>query len=399
MKIGFVGVRFAGLDGVSLEAVKVADVLRAAGHEVVWFAGELGPDFRPGIEVSPAQFDSAENLALQDECFGVEQAPAAALDLIERRATELEDAIGDFTTAKSVDALVPQNALAIPMHLPLGVALARLASSGVLTIAHHHDFVWERERFYPNGVASILESAFPPILPSVKHVVINSIAQHELAKRTGAEATVLPNVMDFENRPVPGDGLAFRRYAGLSSDDTMLLQATRIIPRKSIELTLELAARVDDPAVKVVATHPDLDEGADYADFLVQRAADLEVDYRMASVGHPGQPSLADAYAAADLVTYPSRVEGFGNALLEAIYYGCPVLVNRYPVYVSDIAPTGLDLIEIDEAITPDAVAQVEGWLGDASLRHRVTDINYEICLDHFSYATVRRRVLPLFEG
>lgn len=398
MKIGFVGVRFAGLDGVSLEAKKVAEVIRGAGHEVSWFAGELSPDFKPGVEFPPARFDSAENQALQNECFGVEHTAAATFDVIEERAQTLEAGLRSFITDHDIDVLLAQQALAIPMQLPLGVALARIAGAGMPTVAHHHDFVWERERFYPNGVDSLLAAAFPPVAPEVRHVVINSIAQDELARRTGAQAVVVPNVMDFENPPDPGDGAAFRSYAGVDAGDIVLLQATRIIPRKSIELTLELAARLDDRSVKVIATHPDLDEGAEYAEFLVRLAGDLGVDYRMASVGDPGQPSLADAYAAADLVTYPSRIEGFGNALLEAIYFGCAVLVNRYPVYVADIAPTGLNLIEIDGAITRETVAQVKYWLGNTGLRRSAAASNYEICREHFSYAAVRHLFMPLFD-
>jgi hypothetical protein len=39
MKLGFVSTRFAGTDGVSLEAMKWAEVLEEDGHEVFWFSG------------------------------------------------------------------------------------------------------------------------------------------------------------------------------------------------------------------------------------------------------------------------------------------------------------------------------------------------------------------------
>jgi len=397
VKLGFAGVRFAGLDGVSLEAAKVAEAATSAGHEVAWFAGELAPSFNPGAEAPVARFDSPENLAVQARCFGAAEAPAETLDLINRRAGELEAALLEFIEGFGVQTLVPHNALSIPMQLPLGTALARLAEAGVPVVAHHHDFWWERERFSPNGVGHILETAFPPVGPATTHVVINSLQQRELARRVGAESHVLPNVMDFESEPEEGDGAAFRRYAGVPAGHVLLLQATRVIPRKSIELTLDLAARLGD--AKVVVTHPNLDEGADYARSLERRAARLGVDYRVAPVGEPGRPSLADAYAAADLVTFPSRVEGFGNGLLEAIYHRRPVLANRYPAYVADIAPAGLKLIEIEGAIGSETVREVETWLGDESLRSSAAAANYEIGLERFSYAAIRRVFLPLLES
>ena len=60
--------------------------------------------------------------------------------------------------------------------------------------------------------------------------------------------------------------------------------------------------------------------------------------------------SLQDIYPHADLVTYPSIVEGFGNAFLEAIYFRKPILVNNYSIYSFDIKPKGFDVIEMDAA-------------------------------------------------
>src|SRR4029453_2244784 len=85
---------------------------------------------------------------------------------------------------------------------------------------------------------------------------------------------------------------------------------------------------------------------------------------------HEGKPlrpahSLHDAYLAADLITYPSLYEGFGNALLEALFYGVPVVVNRHPVFVSDIAPLGLKLVEIEGEVTDATVSEVRSLLGN----------------------------------
>ena len=39
-----------------------------------------------------------------------------------------------------------------------------------------------------------------------------------------------------------------------------------------------------------------------------------------------------DIYRQADLAAYPSEYEGIGNAFLEAVYYGCPILCKRLAV-------------------------------------------------------------------
>lgn len=398
MNLGMVSTRFAGLDGVTLEAAKIADALETEGHAFVWFAGELGPGFHPGTTCLPAHFDTPENRLLQRVVFGGGPFATVDRDHLLARSAELEVSLSRFVDEFSVDAFMIQNALAIPMQLPLGMAITNLvAASGIRTIAHHHDFSWERPRFDDCAVPGVLDMAFPPDLANLSHVVINQDARDALEARRGIGSALLPNVMDFEREPPKGDGAAYRTAAGLSADDVLFLQPTRIIPRKGIELTIELAAALGDRAVKVVLTHPgDVDDV--YLATLERRADDGEVDLVWLSPEEAGC-RLADAYAAADLVCYPSLHEGFGNALVEAFYFRRPVFVNRYAVYARDIAPTGVDCIEIDGAVTADAVSQTAAWLEDPARVRTATDANYRIGIEHYSYRIVREVMGPLLAG
>lgn len=392
LRFGLIGTRFAGLDGVTLESIKVADVLESLGHEVVWFGGLLASEFAPGVEVPEAFFDTTANRTINSQVFGSELCDDAILADIEATASAIQHRLAGFVGDHGVDVVMPQNALAIPMQLPLGVAIARYArQSGMPTIAHHHDFAWERSRFWPNAVAAYLAEAFPPTSPNISHLVINSIAGAELRQRTGARARLLPNIMDFANPPEPGDGAAFRKAAALTDRDRLILQPTRMVPRKGIEDTLDLAQRLEDPTIRVVVTHPEPDEGAGYIDELVSTADRLGVDFRIVPVGPETGVGLADAYAAADLVAYPSRIEGFGNALLEAFYFRRPLLVNRYPVYVEDIGPRGVRAIEMDSSVTDEVVGAAERWLGDANEWAEAVAVNYRIGTEFFSFAMAAR--------
>lgn len=403
MIVAMVGTRFSGTDGVSLEAAKLAGILEEQGHGVGWFAGELGDRFRPGVAYPPAHFRHAVNLRLEAGCFGAGPPAPGTVRTLRERTEELKAALRRFLREHQVDVMVVQNALCLPMQIPLGLAVAEtLAETGLPAVAHHHDFAWERERFQRPRLPELLHAAFPPALASLRHVVIQSAAQQELARRRGIAATVLPNVMDFEGGPEPGDASAFRAAAGLAGDDLVLLQPTRVVPRKGIETTLRLAHQLADPQVKVVVSHHDGDEGYAYGRWLRQEAERLGVDLRFAPVraeqeADQGRPTLADAYAAADLVCYPSRYEGFGNALLEAFWHRRPVLVNRYPVYQRDIAPTGVECIELqDGRLSPGAVGRAAGVLEDAGRWDDAAERNYQVGRRHFSFSVVRRRFLPL---
>jgi glycosyltransferase involved in cell wall biosynthesis len=106
--------------------------------------------------------------------------------------------------------------------------------------------------------------------------------------------------------------------------------------------------------------------------------------------------TLNDIYPHADLVTYPSDFEGFGNAFLEAIYFRKPIVVNTYSIYSIDIRPKGFSVIEINGYITEKSVKQVNRVLEDAELRKKIVDHNYEIAKTYYSYSVLHNKLKAL---
>ncbi len=407
MRIGIVATRLAGVDGVTFEAAKWEVVLAQAGHRVHLCAGEIDA-LRPNSRLVPAMhFTYPQAARVTDAAFDPDSDPAAVRAEVDRLASLLTPVLRDWADAHHIELLVVENAWAIPMQLPLAVALRRLVEeTGVPAIGHHHDYWWERERFAECVVPEILEHAFPPDLPNVRHVSINSLAAGELRRRRGIESKVVPNVFDYDN-PRPRRSASVRRRLrhelGMNEHGLLIVQPTRVVPRKGIELAIELVGRLGDPDAVLLITSPAGDEGLDYLVSLERLAERAGVRLRYAAdrfvpddlEGQPIRPahSLHDAYLAADLITYPSLYEGYGNALLEALFFGVPVVVNRYPVYVADIAPLGLKLIEIDGAITDATVAQVQAIMANPERRRAWARHNFEIAQRHLSYKVLRRRL------
>jgi len=102
---------------------------------------------------------------------------------------------------------------------------------------------------------------------------------------------------------------------------------------------------------------------------------------------------LLDIYPYADLVTYPSAYEGFGNAFLEAIYFKKPILVNTYSIFWHDIKPKGFKTIEIDEYIREDTVDRIIDILRDKSRAKDMTNHNYKFAKRFYSYRNLRRKM------
>lgn len=405
-RIGFVSTRFAGTDGVTLEARKWAQILEGLGHSCFWMAGRLDVPSEVSHLVPAAFFDHPEVRELQQRLFGVTRRSRATTNAIHRLKEALKDELYRFIERFQIEVLIPENILAIPMHVPLGLAMTEvLMETGLPAVAHHHDFAWERERFVLSAVNDHLRAAFPGATPRTEHVVINSLAQKELARRCSLPSVIIPNVLDFETPPPGVDDYNrdLRREIGLADDDWFILQPTRVVLRKGIEHAIDLVRRLKDPRAKLVISHPAGDEGSAYMQMLRDRIADAGIDVRFIAdrVGETRGRNAAgrkvytlfDVYPHADLVTYPSLYEGFGNAFLEAIYFGKPVVVNTYAVYARDLDPLGFKTVEMTQLVTHEVVDQVREILGSADLRRQWAETNYELGLKYFSYAVARRKL------
>lgn len=405
-RIGFISTRFQGTDGVTLESRKWADILSGLGHSCFWMAGVLDAPPEASLHAPLAYFNHPRVAEVQARLFGVTSRTRAVTNQIQELKESLKDDLYRFIEKFRLDVLIPENILAIPMHVPLGLAVTEVIAETTLpVIAHHHDFAWERERFTLNAVNDYLQAAFPPLLYGMEHVVINSMAQKELARRFGIPSQVIPNVLDFETPPPGLDDYNrdLRREIGLREDDWFILQPTRVVQRKGIEHAIELVRRLKDPRAKLVVSHAAGDEGNSYMSMLNDRISDAGIDVRFIAdrVGETrgtnagGQKvyTLLDVYPHADLVTYPSHYEGFGNAFLEAIYFGKPVVVNLYAVYARDIDPLGFKTIEMTQLVTREIVEQTREILQHPARREEWAQTNYELGVKYFSYAVARRKL------
>ena len=406
--IGFVSVRFAGTDGVSLETAKWAEVFEKQGCQCFYFAGELDRPPECSYLVEEAHFTHHDIRDIYKNCFGVRKRKRVITNKIQKLKGVLKDHLYAFIKKFKIDILVPQNSLTIPLNIPLGIALTEVISETRMpTIAHHHDFFWERKEFLTNAVWEYLNMAFPPHLPSIRHVVINSSGDNQLSLRTGISGTIIPNVMNFEEPPSPPDDytLDVRQSLGIEDDELFILQPTRVVKRKGIEHAIELVHRLGMKA-KLVISHASGDEGFDYENRVREYSKLMNVNTVFVSdiinerrgLTKTGKKiyTLDDIYPYADLVTYPSNFEGFGNAFLEAIYFRKPIVVNNYSIYSIDIQPQGFSVVEIDGYVTEESVRKTRKILRNSELCKNMVEKNYQIATQCYSYSVLRRRLKNL---
>ncbi len=400
----FVSSRICGTDGVSLEIEKWTRILEKLGVECFFAGGLLDRPQDKCFCIEMANFKHPVIQEINSVCFGRVDRTREMTSLIQNTAGTIKNGLYECFAKFEPTVVIAENALTLPMNIPLGVALDQvITETQTPCIAHHHDFAWERERYIVNAVSDFISAHFPPRGPGLIHVVINSQAREELSRRTGLSSWVIPNVMDFDqpHESTPERGQQFRRAIGVSENETLLLQPTRVVARKGIEHSIELARALANRKCKLVITHATDDEGRDYVKHIARFAEYMNVDLILAGDLVNAEPdqrdpqafTIGDAYRAADLVTFPSTYEGFGNAFLEAIYYRKPIFCNRYTIFQTDIEPLGFDVLMMDGYLSESVIENVMALLDDPNRRERAAEHNFALARRHFSFDRVAKGI------
>jgi glycosyltransferase involved in cell wall biosynthesis len=177
-----------------------------------------------------------------------------------------------------------------------------------------------------------LEHEFPPRVDGALHATINLRSRRELSARGYEHATTIHNYFDLD--PPLGDRAAARASHQFADDDFVCLQPARAIERKNVpgglRFARELQRLLDDRRVAYWLSGP-AEDG--YAPVLERLLARTPVRVTMGRAS-----SAADAYAACDLVVYPSTWEGFGNPIIESIAARKACAAHPYPVLAELLA-------------------------------------------------------------
>lgn len=408
MKIWFISTRIAGNDGVSLEAVHWRTILTRMEHKVTFVAGELD---RAGILIPELHFSNKSVVELHDKVvYGKNHFKKVEAEVFEM-AGKIEGKLREAFNGHRPDMLIIANCLSLPMHFPLAVALTRIIEEyKIPTIARHHDFWWERKRFMKSTCFPFFKRWFPPTSPYIKHVTINSITQKELKDKMGIDSTIIPDSFDFIGTKNTKDKFnsTFRTDFGIGNDDILFLQATRIVPRKRIELSIELVKKLNNPKIVLVIAGKTGDEGDMYFKKLrlLAEKEKIRIIYagkyidvnRKINSDRRKIYTLWDAFVNSDFVTYPSQVEGFGNQYIEAVYFKKPVIITPYPVYKSDIKPLGFKSIEITPNLSQRDIEKVNNLLNNPNEVRKIVESNFELGKKHFSYESTATKIKKLID-
>jgi mannosylglucosylglycerate synthase len=338
-RVALLSYRLGMADGVSVTAAQWVTALRRLGVRVTTVAGDGRAD------------TLVEGLAVGAAAPPSRAALSAALD--------------------DADLVVVDNVCSLPMNRAVGEAVADFLR-GRPAVLRHHDLPWEREQY-----ARL--TTWPRDDPAWRHVTINEQARRDREERRGIAATTVYH--GFDERRRPRRRAPVRAALGVPDSQPLVLQPTRAIPRKNVELGLAWTAALGGV---YWLTGPAEDGFADRLERLI-RGAGVPVRRGLP----PGVP-MAAAYAACDAVVLPSSWEGFGLPLVESALHRRPLVVGDFPV-ARELGALGF------RWFTGDDLGALRAWLADPD--PALLDHNEALARRHFGMDALVRRLDLLLSG
>ncbi len=399
-----------------------------------------------------------------------QEAPEWLDSMIHENALRVKSIIANFIRKHSIDLLIAHNT-SHPYNfitaVGLGYYFEEIRKEGIVwpkILVWWHDSYFEREQFsHPNPVIRKYLKYLPGTY--IDGIVFINRAQIELARRLFKKynehledtffrdrAVLIPNTCSIDWKwterdwdssvavrpPLDSYNESFLKDIGVSEiiessgftmDDTLfLLQHTRIVPRKKIEIAIDFAFELEKEFLKdqrkkciilLVSGHSG-DEQFKYKEFLtdyflIKKEAypqsnvflifgenrilshrDIIVDKKYYNFYEI--PSVIASYGGVG--TYFSEVEGFGNNLLEMISAGLPVLINRYEVYKSDIESYGFNLPYIDDVmLNKELVNKAYDIFNNPSVRNKMVQHNLEILEGKLGHRVIAEKLEPLIRN
>lgn len=388
-------------------------------------------------------------------------------DLIIEEATYAKNVIQEFVERNSIDLIIAHNTCH-PYNfitaVGLGYYIEELRKEGTIwpkLMVWWHDSYFERPIFerpnsvvqkylnylpgdYVDGIAFINHSQI-----KIAHRMFEQQKLPNLERFFRDRTAVVPNTSDipwnwqdqewYKSDPVfpkqDNYNATFFKDIGLVAeleaknmtmdDACILLQHTRVVPRKRIEVAIDLAFKLEEKNVKnglsksvviLISGHSG-DEQNSYKENLqeyfhqelekrpgsnvilifgegsILSHRDIIVDKKYYKFGEI--PSIIASQGGVG--TYFSDIEGFGNNLLEMISYGLPVVINKYPIYVEEIEPLGFELPAIENCkLTDELVDSAYELFNDGSRRNWTIHHNLQVLYRKLDHSIIADKLTPL---
>ena len=211
------------------------------------------------------------------------------------------------------------------------------------------------------------------------------------------KALVWPQPVDIDRFADASAG-DIRRELGLSAFDTVLTTVGQALQVKGWDILIGAFARISTTvpnAHLLLVGSTTGSEEADFARALYQRVTALRLENKVHFLGQ--RADVPQILRASDIFVFPSRSDGQGLALTEALAAGLPCVASRAGGIVDLVQDHDNGLL-FEREDTNGLTACLEELLRDSDLRQRLADRGKQ-SVQALSLDRVTRRTIDLYEA
>ncbi len=333
------------IGGVEEILSQQAAVFHRTGHSVSVLAG-MGEVYTKDFPVRIEPALSSKNtriLQAHEECKKGNQ------EALERPTKRIYRVLKDWSL--ELDVILAHNVLHMPFNLPLTLALQHLADSrdGPIVVSWAHD-----SPYFESSPLKYLNSPPWQILkrlhPNIHYVTVSESRKRLFKKHCGeAPWKVIHNGIDpvrfFYLDP---KSVMLSEELDLFNRDLVVVQPSRITPRKNLELSIHIIRGIKllgHNVLFILTGAYDPHEGRAVAYYRrlkywvkelgLQENIAVLAEYRFGNRKKlvPDRIFIRDLYLMADVLLMTSKDEGFGLPLLEAGMIKLPIACSKIPPF------------------------------------------------------------------
>lgn len=443
MNIALAHYRINNTDGVSVEMQKWSRVLTEMGHKCMFVSGSEQSD--TNYHIDGIDFQDETNKIVVENCYEeLKNFPdeSSLKTWIYQRAGEIEKSLQEVKRKYRIDCFFVANILSLGWNLSAAIAFTNFARKHpkVKFVCVDSDIYWERELYnHPvvGFVGEIVDNYLLPDFFNVKHCVISENAKREMIKRRGINSEILSKYIDTE-----ADGVEIverseqiRVLAGAGENDLLVLNPSRLVPRKAVEFSVELIAYLnsvrheligktlsngrvfrEDSQIRLLLYGIEENPEDRYFERIRKEAEQLNVSYcylgdKIGNARTADKFGYMDAFYASDLVVVSSVLESWGSHILETALAHKPMVVFEYPVFAESVKKYGFRLCSLGgkyldvkplKLIPPEAVSKAGRealalWT-DVDKAESCAQKNYNICTKYFSMKILKNTLQKIIK-
>lgn len=211
------------------------------------------------------------------------------------------------------------------------------------------------------------------------------------------EPVVIPNGVDLARfvRPLTTEVAAIRQRVGIPADSVVVVSASRLVAKNGLRDLIAAIAVLHQRFGQQV--HLLLAGGGPLEARLQAQASELGVRQLVHLVGRIDHTQLPAYLAAGDIFVRPSHSEGLGNAFLEAMAMGLPVVGTGVGGIV-DFLADGKTGTMVQAKNPSDLAIKLEHLITEPVLRQQLAETGQQLVRERYDWSSLANRMRTLFD-